>query len=436
MKKYKIIIPILCTFVVLAIAAALLAPGFFKNTFTDKPNNQTDTVFTLAQSKYTPMLTGTGADFPADLPPLQTDIANLFYTINPADGTVAFYDATATGLVPYTGTVMTAQVTVNCSNRDIPVTLTYLQQGEKITGYGLFTATPDNAAADIFPYAFFKLTALPTAYGKSGQLLLVDFDKENFWINDKLYTEAFIVDLNNPGAKPKNLTTDNSRTVDLTGAMRSDWVLFTDDFLAILGTKPYFLSSRDYNLDRKGLVSDILELAVKKPPRVVTGILGLWARAAGDGLKYLKTTDSGFDCLTFDGASEQVVKSFSGGYFEEYLQSGHHLLNKKTFVLTDLLTGAEKTLKDVPAGSVLSFSVSPDASRAVVAVPGGGEIPATAVQTLILYNLEADTAKTITEPLIFSPSNANFTWIDNNTLFHLRPSDEEATGLRYCIIKF
>lgn len=433
MKKYRIILPLLSALAVLAIVAALLAPKYFKKVLSDKPIEQTAVDFTLAQSKYTPMLAGTGTP---EFPPLQTDFVNIFYTINPADGTVAYYEATATGLVPYKGTVKTAEVTVNCSDRNIPTKLFYIEQGEKVAGYGLFTATPDQAAADIFAYAFFKLTVLPGAYGKSGQLLLVDFDRYNFWVNDKLYTEAFIVDINNPGNKSKSLTTDNSRTVDLTGALRSDWVLLTDGFLKSLGSNPYFLSSRDYNLDRKGLVSDILTAGPPKPPRVVTGILGLWARVADDSLMYLKATDNGFDCLKFDGKDEQVVKNFTGGYFEDYLQNGHHLLNKKTLVLTDLLTGAEKTLKDMPTDSVMLFSVSPDGSRAVAAVPGGGEVPSVATQMLVLYNLETGTATTVTEPLIFSQSNANFCWIDNNTLFHLRPSDEEATGLSYCMIKF
>ena len=433
MKKYKVLIPLLSALAVLAIAAALLAPRCFESAFSGKPKEQTTLNFTLAQSKYTPMLAGTGT---MEFPPLQTDIANLFFTINPTDGSVAYYEADARGFVPYEGTVKTVELTVTCSNQEIPVTLTTTQLGDKIIGYGLFTATTDQDPSDIFAYAFFKLTALPKAYGKSGQLLLVDFDKNNFWIKDKLYTEAFTLNINNPGAKPKRLTTDNSRTVDLTGGFRSDWVLLTDDFLNNLGSKPYFLSSRDYNLDRKGLVSDILTVQSPKPPRVVKRLIGLWARTTGDKLMYLKATENGFDCLKADGdgKNEESIKSFAGSYFEDYLQSGHSLLNKKTLVLTDLLTGTEKTLTDIPTDSAQFFSVSPDGSRAVVATTHAGETPLTATQTLALYNLEELTATTVTEPLIFSHTNANFCWIDNNTLFHLRPSSEQATGLSYCIV--
>ncbi len=435
MKKYKIIIPILSVLAVLTVAAALLAPGYFKSAFSDKPKEQTTANFTLAQSKYTPMLTGTGA---LGFPPLQTDIPNLFYTINPADGAVAYYEGTARGLVAYKGTVETVEITVTCSYQKIPVKLYYAKQGGKTIGYGLFTATP--APTDVYAYAFLKLTDLPVAYGKGGQLLLVDFDKTNFWINDKLYTEAFIVNLNNPKAEPKTLTTDNSRTVDLNGAMRSDWVLFHDNFLEGLGNKSYFLSSRAYNLDQKGLVSDILEFnksqsSIKTIPRAVSGILGLWARVEGDNLIYLKATDKGFDCLKFDGKNEQIAKSFAGNYFEDYLQNGNHLLHKKTLVLTNLLTGGEKTLTGFPADAVMLFSVSPDGSRALAASTSAGATPSTSKQTLALYNLETGTPTIVTEPLIFSQSNANFCWIDNNTLFHLRPTGDDATGLSYCIIK-
>jgi hypothetical protein len=429
---------------VLFTIAAILAPGYFRDAFSDKTTEQTTTVFSLDQSTYTTMLTGTGE---LTFPPLQTDIANLFYTINPADGIVAYYEATTTGLVPYTGTVETTDISVTCSNRDISVKLSYVQQGEEFTGYGLFTAataakaTGDKAPSDIFAYAFIKLTTLPAAYGKSGQLLLVDFDKNSFWLDDKLYTEAFIININNPGstaqnprAAAKSLTTDNTRTVDFSGAFRSDWVMLYDDFLDSLGQKPYFLSSRDYNLDSKGLVTDILITGTKKPPRVVQGMLGLWARVDKNNLIYLKATEQGFDCLKFDSNDEQIVKSFVGNYFEDYLQSGQYLLNKNTLVLTDLLTGEEKTLTSVLTDSVAFFSISPDGLRAAVATAGAGEDLATATQTLVLCNLETGTTTTVSEPLIFSQTNPNFCWIDNNTLFHLRPTNDDTTGLSYCII--
>lgn len=432
MKKYKIIVPLLSALAVFAIVTAPLAPGYFKKTLSDDPNDQLFADFTLAQSTYTQMLTGTGT---VDFPPLQTDIPTLFYAINPADGSVAYYEAAATGLVPYKGTVKTVEVTVTCSDQKIPVTLYYTQQGEKTVGYGLFTGP-----ADIYVYAFFKLTDLPRAYDKDGHLLLMDFDKDNFWIKDKLYTEAFFINLDRTGSEPQKMTTDNSRTVDLSGAMRSDWVLFTDNFLKNLGNKPYFLSSRDYNLDQKGLVSDVLEYKksqsrIKRLPSAATGILGLWARGEGDSLMYLKARENGFDCLKFDGKNEQIMKSFAGDYFEDYLQNGNYLLNKKTLVLTDLLTGAEKTLTDFPADRVMLFSVSPDGSHVVAATTSARATPSASKQTLALYNLETQTQTIVSEPLVFSQTNANFCWIDNNTLFHLRPADDDATGLSYCTIK-
>jgi hypothetical protein len=432
MKKYKILLPILSLAAVLTAAAAIFAPGFFQDYFLGRESEQSKPAFTLAASTYTPALAHSGH---LDFPPFQSDIDNVFYTVKPASGAVAFYEYTGAALIPYSGIVKTAEITANCSNQDIPVKLYYIEQSGKVTGCGLFTTAISAQAVKIYEYAFFKITDLPAAYGKSGQLLLVDFDKNNFWVSDKLYTEAFILSLEDNTPKAKKLTTNDSRTIDLKGAFRSDWVLLYDDFIESLGDKAYFLSSRDYNLDQKGLVADILTIADPKPPRTVTGILGLWARVTAKGLTYLRATETGFDCVVLEGKDEKVFKSFTGDYFKDYLINGNFLLNKTSLVLTDLLTGAEKTLTGIQPGTLTFLSVSPGGKRVVLAAAGAGEVPAQAMQKLVFHNIVTGETKTFEEPLLFSQTNANFCWADENTLFHLRPTNDDGTGLGYCFIK-
>jgi len=432
MKKYKIILSVLSVIAFCSIALAFLAPGFFKNRVSGEPDGKTVDEFSLAGSKYTPMLTHSGT---LDFPPLQTDIDNIFYTVNPTDGTVGFYEYSPAGLAPYNGTVNTIEKTVTCSNQDIPVTLYYIEAAGKITGFGLFTPAISQAPVNIYEYAFFKITALPSGYGTGGALLLIDFDKNNFWIKDKLFTDAFVIGLDSDNTKTRRLTTDNARTVDSSGGLRSDWIILTDDFLENVGGKAYFLSSRDYALDKKGQVSELLSIAEPKPPRVVTDMLGLWARVTENGIAYLRATQTGFDSILFADNKESVIKSFTGDYFKDYLSCGNYLFNKKSLVLTDLLTGTEKTLMNIQAGSAAFLSVSPDGAWAVIASPGTGETPAKAGQTLVFYSLATDAVKTVAEPLLFSQTNANFCWTDNNTLFHLRPAGDDGTGLGYCFIK-
>lgn len=422
MKKYKILIPVLSVIAAASIVFALILPKTFNDAgvTTTKP-------FVFAESKYTPMLSFSGS---VDFPLLQTDIDNLFYLANP-DGSAAFYEYTGSGLAPYKGKVYTLQIKAACSNQNIPVKLSYVKKGGAITGFGLFTTKISKTDVKIFEYAFFKVTKLPAGYGKSGALLLIDFDKENFYLNDKLYSEAFI--LNTGTGEMKRLTTDLARTVALNGAFRADWILLNDGFLESLGSKAFFLSSRDYNLDQKGLISDILTNADRRPERTVKGILGLWARVTNKGTAYLRKTDKGFKSVLLTNKKEQLIKDFTGDYFKDYLLSGNYIFNRSSGVLTNLLSGKETATGYVTASVNSILSVNPNGSFAVVASTDGSGVKAS--QSLAICDLSNSTVKTVTEPLIFSQTAANFCWADNNTLLHLRPGGEDGTGLGYCVIK-
>ena len=424
MKKYRILIPALLILASASVVFAVVSNQYAKNI---KPAEQITTNFSLAGSKYSAMLSGTGT---LNYPLLQTDIDGLFYLANP-NGTVVFYESSAAGLTPYKGKVSTLKTTITCSGQNIPVKLTYVRQGDKITGFGLFTTAISKAPVKIFAYAFFKITALPSGYGKNGVLLLADFDKTRFYLNDKLYTEAFIL---SPGSgKTANLVTNNARTVDISGAFRPDWIMLNDGFLNSLGSRPYYLSSRDYNLDKQGLISEIIAVGGSKPARIVTGALGLWARVTEKGTAFLRGTDSSFKSVLLADKKETVIKEFAGDYFKDYISSGNYVLNKQSLILTDLLTGEKKAIKNIKINDYSILSVSPNGAWAVIATSDKTGLKA--LQNIFFCSFNDGTVKSVTEPLIFLQTGANFCWLDNNTLLHLRPCSDDGTGISYCIVK-
>lgn len=424
MKKYKILVPILSILTVASFVFLVFSIKHGKNTV------KTVEPFTIANSKYSAMLLKTGA---INYPLLATDFDNIFYMADPS-GNIAYYEYSSEGLVPYKGKVSTLSLEVTCSNQDIPVKLSYIQQGNKITGFGLFTTGISKASVKIYDYAFFKMTALPACYGDSGALLLIDFDKNKFYQNNKLYTEALILNIHS--GDTERLVTNNSRTIDSVGAFRSDWVMLNDDFLKSLRSNPLFLSSRDYTLDQKGSIADILTVASLRPPRVVKGILGLWARVAEKRIYFLRSTVNGFKSVVLLDKKESTVKEFSGDYFKDYLCSGNYVFNIKSMVLSNLITGEEKVLKNAVVNSSSVLSVSPDGTKAVIATAESTAGGAQVKQTLGLYDLKSGLSRSVAEPLIFLKNKANFCWIDNNTLLHLRPKNDDGTGLSYCVLKF
>ncbi|HOO26794.1 MAG TPA: hypothetical protein PKW24_09295, partial [Clostridiales bacterium] len=272
-KFFKIIFFILLPFTVAALVLALTSPLLLPKIFKDEP--ATDIPVTdISKSSYLPRLEGFSSN-----PVLPSELDSIFYSIDPKTGKVDFFEYRSGTLAPYGGEVKNLRKTVTCSNRKLTTTIYYISTERGLLGYGLFTPGIGEGKADIYTYALFKLRSLPEAYGKNGALLLVSFEEKDFWIGDRLYSEAFVISLDPSDGTAKLLTTDNGRTVGADGAFRDDWLLLTDSFVSSLGEKAYFLSGRDYTLDKRGLVSDILLVGSPKPPRVARGIIGLWALA-------------------------------------------------------------------------------------------------------------------------------------------------------------
>lgn len=425
MKKYKILLPVLGVLAAAAIVFAVLADDIAQRR---QPETTTEIPYVYEDSAYTPRLSASGD---IGFPLLPTDFNAVFCPADPG-GRFSFLEFTGSGLTPYSGTTKTLTVTVTCSSQDIPVTLYYIEKDGSLSGYGLFTTALSDAPVYLYDYAFFKLTDLPPAYGKSGALLLVSFDKSVFGTGDKVYTEAFI--LNMTTRKTTRFTTENSRTVGPNGALRSDWIMLEDGFLKSLGKEALFLSGRDYTLDKWGVSVSILKNADIRPPRVRNDILGLWARIDGDALLFLRKTQNGFRAVRYADNTETVIREFEGDYFTDFVRDGNFVLDTRTAVVTDLFTGKQVTVEGGAADGKVTLCVNPGGTRAVIAATDTDKVPG--LQTLRFADLRTGACETFTEPLLFDAADPGFAWTDENTLLHVRPRGENAAGLVWCAVAF
>ncbi len=418
MKIYRILIPVL---LVLAGVSVFMALQSARDANPAQPAEPTR--FTLAGSSYSKAVSLSG-ELP--LPLLETGLNGVYFTAD-SNGAVKFYELGAAGLKVYAGETTTAGLKVECSRQKIPVTMYSVKKDGESAGFGLFT-NDGTVPVKIYDYAFFKITGLPAGYGRGKRLLLADFNKKDRFSNRKVYTEAFFYSPETE--KIEKLVSDNSRTIDEKGAFRSDWVLLTDAFLAGLGDKPYYLSSRYYNLGAKGTVSDILPLTRGKPAPVFKGILGLWARGTAAGTAFLRPAAGGFQAVVGAGGKENAVREWKGDYFADYLQFDDYLLNKKSLVLSRLPDGGDTAVKTQIANPSFLI-VSPDGRFAVIASAADAQ----GFQTMVFADLKTGASMKYFEPLLFSQNSPCFSWPGGGTLLHMRPARDDGTGLSYCVVR-
>lgn len=349
---------------------------------------------------------------------LPTDFDGVYYTAS-LDGTVKFYEYSPGIMQASTLEVKQIKTTLSATYEKIPVTVNYVEKDGKACGYGVFTSDM-SADVDVYSYAFVKLTAKPASYGE-GYLLLADFDKNNFYKADKLYSEIYNFDL----AKNKVSTyvSNNTRLIDKNGSFRQDWTLLTDHFIANLGDAKYFLSSRYYNESDKGMRADVMELSnAYRPKIVVEDILGLWFVKDANGMHYLRKNEGGFANVLNNG-SEQVLTQFEGDFHKDYLMCGNFIINKKSLEMTDLMTGSVQTLKDIDISNADIFVLSPDNTKAVFASSGVENANGAVVQTVTYCYVDGSGDPVLyTEPMLFN-ATADFVWLDYSVVMSARALD-------------
>ena len=403
-KKIKIITAVLA---VLAIVSGVV---FFISGGDKTPElikEKEPVAYSYEQSAYTisENLSVKGANGEVYLP---TDFENVYFTAD-LKNSVKFYEYSGGQMVASTLAIKQVKANLAATYETIPVTVNYIEKDGKACGYGVFTSDM-KADVDVYSYAFVKLTAKPSGYGE-GYLLLADFDKNNFYKADKIYSEIYNFEL--ASGKTSTYVSNNTRLIDKNGSFRQDWTMLTDDFIENLGGAKYFISSRYYNESEIGTRADIMELSnAYRPKIIVEDILGMWFVNDANGKHYLRKTENGFSNM----CNDRVLADFEGDYFTDYMQSGKYLINKKSLQITDLLTGETKTLKDINIASADVFSISPDGTKAVFASYGKVNENGAPIQTVIYCTTDNSVPPVIfTEPMLFDES-ADFVWVDGGVM--------------------
>ncbi|MEE1137769.1 MAG: hypothetical protein U0M02_04750 [Acutalibacteraceae bacterium] len=406
---------ILCA--VMAVIMVAAGVVFFVSTKNSGGSPQSENpepvVFSYDESAYTANLSVKGANGEIYLP---TDFSGIYYTAD-LNGSVKFYEYENGQMVASTLAVKQAKASLKASRETIPVTVNYIEKDGKACGYGIFTSDMSKDV-EVYDYAFVKLTAKPAGYG-SGYLLLADFDKDNLYKAEKLYSEIYNFDLAN--GKTSTYVSNHTRLIDSNGTFRQDWTLLTDDFINNLGGAKLFLSSRYYNEADKSLRADVMVLSNAYKPKIeVKDILGVWFVNDGNGMHYLKKNDKGFANILKTGDTENVLTQFEGDWQTDYLQCGKYLINKKSLVMIDLLTGSSKTLKDINIEKADVFSVNTDGTKAVFASYGEVNANGTPVQSITYCTVDGSAEPAVyTEPMLFS-ENAGFVWLDSSNVMSVR----------------
>ena len=388
-----------------------------------------ETVYSYEASAYTAKVSVKGTNGEIFLP---SDIENVYFTADLA-GNVKFFDYANGAFAASALPVKQVKANLSATYETIPVTVNYIEKDGKTFGIGVFTSDM-STAVKVYSYAFVKLTNKPSGYGE-GYLLLADFEKENFYSADKIYSEIYNFDL--ATGKASTYVSNNTRLIDKNGAFRNDWTMLTDDFVANLGGAKYFFSSRYYTADEKGTRADIMVLSNAYRPEIVAeDILGTWFVNDANGMHYLRKTDKGFNNVHNNKAAETVLTEFEGDYFADYLQDGKWIINKKSLVMTDLMTGATKTLVGVNVIGFDRMSVSPDGSKVVFAKNGIKNESGTTVQQVVYCTVDGSAEPAFyNEPLIFSESTS-FVWLDNANVMSVRALDGAGTNVGSVVYTF
>lgn len=406
-KALKIIAAVLAATTVVSVAAFFLTKDKAPS---GKPSEKDAVVYSYDNSEFTKALSVKGTNGEIFLP---TDFENVYFTAD-LQNNVSFFDYANGAFTASALPVKQVKANLSATYETIPVTVNYIEKDGKTFGVGVYVSD----ANAVYPYAFVKLTNKPSGYG-TGHLLLADFEKENFYSAEKFYSEIYNFDL--ASGKTSTYVSNNTRLIDKNGAFRNDWTMLTDEFIANLGDAKYFFSSRYYTAAEKGERADIMVLSnAYRPEIVVKDILGTWFVNDANGMHYLRKTEKGFANVINQNNAEKVLTEFDGDYFADYIQDGKWLINKKSLVVTDLMTGATKTLKDIDITAFDTVTVSPDGNKLVFAANGIRNANGAVVQQLVFCTADGSTEPaTYAEPLLFAESS-DFIWLDGSTVMFAR----------------
>lgn len=371
-KRKKNKMPYIIASAMTVLAAASVGLFFYSGGFSPKSAAPTETVSEAPAPQSVSADAFIQSRTPADCPLMPTDLPNVYVAANPY-GQFRFYTYTDAGFVNITD-VQEKEIRVTCSHQKIPTKLYYVEQDGAKTGYGLFMTTLYEDDVRLYDYAFFHMTDMQPAYGKTDEMLLVDFDEDDFARADKTYSEVFSLNLDS--GKTELLTSENGRTVDNLARLRTDWAQMNDALLRF-GAEKLYLSGRNYQLDSTR--ADIIynaDTSRTKPTWVASGLYKKYLYSDGNVLCYVKETETGLELYSLDKDRTETKIGAYEGSVDNYLFCGDWMLEKNTFSLTRVSTGesrdaAMQLLASSQAfGNPRYFSVSPDGTKLVILFDG------------------------------------------------------------------
>ncbi len=269
---------------------------------------------------------------------VQTDIPDVFYGIT-TDYKVKYYQYRDNKMVAVqsTGSVSTE---VDFGNETLPVTINYVNLGNRIYGIGLFAA---EEGEDVYFYNMmvFKLTNLPEKYEEEGKaLLLATTSKNALTQGDVLWPESFTIDLES--GKTSRFLKIINRSIDVnTGAGVADFCILNQQGYSSSSAQIPFITAREYEQNSGKL--DIFVKNGTKESLFAENVYGKFLLTDGDSVIFMRKTNTGFDVIRKTGEEEKTVSSFYGSMSADYLQKDKYLLNVNDGNLYNMLTG-EKTM--------------------------------------------------------------------------------------------
>lgn len=269
---------------------------------------------------------------------VQTDIPDVFYGIT-TDYKVKYYQYRDNKMVAVqsTGSISTE---VDFGNETLPVTINYVNLGNRIYGIGLFVA---EEGEDVYFYNMmvFKLTNLPEKYEEEGKaLLLATTSKNALTQGDVLWPESFTIDLES--GKTSRFLKIINRSIDVnTGAGVADFCILNQQGYSSPSAQIPFITAREYEQNSGKL--DIFVKNGTKESLFAENVYGKFLLTDGDSVIFMRKTNTGFDVIRKTGEEEKTVSSFYGSMSADYLQKDEYLLNVNDGNLYNMLTG-EKTM--------------------------------------------------------------------------------------------
>ncbi|MCR4563406.1 MAG: hypothetical protein K5755_02070 [Clostridiales bacterium] len=341
-----------------------------------------------------------------DNPLIKARADGVFYSFDD-DNKVTFYKYEKKELKKVTDEVKSVDISVPMSDDTIKATVYYLDNGDDLCGYGVFT---DKSDSSVKVYSFILFNLIKLSNGDT--VLLVNSDPSTAYNNFRIWDDMFEIDLET--GKTERYFSNRNRGVDISGAHRRDFFVTTEDSVTSFGDDIVFFSSRDYQTDESGNAPlDIYLKSGSSEEKQAQGAIGYFAAMSEEedgGLIYIKKSSSGF--TVFKAFEEEVggtnMLTLPGDYDTAYARSGNYLLDKENGVIYSLLDGSKRELKDYSI-SAMSFNISEDGNTVLLT----GTVTNALEYGVYTYNFETEKASLYIKDefeTLFNP-----TFIDNET---------------------